>query len=168
MTTESAVVPAPVVADPPTAPVVPQTAPVVPQTAPVVPQTAPAPAPAATNMYDAIDWKNPVPGVIKVATHLETLTMLSPAERLMMLQGCLLHVVGESPMADGEKDAARVFIKTMLPHVVETAVTTLAASNMIAEIEKKAETLLFKQPRITVKSIETVIADASKTKWCFF
>lgn len=151
MTTESAVVPAPVVADPPTAP----------QTAPVVP-----PAPAATNMYDAIDWKNPVPGVIKVATHLETLTMLSPAERLMMLQGCLLHVVGESPMADGEKDAARVFIKTMLPHVVETAVTSLAAATMIADIEKKAETLLLKQPRITVKSIETVISDAaSKRKW---
>lgn len=142
---DTATVPAPVVADPPPA--------------------APAPAPAVTNMYDAIDWKNPVPGVIKVATHLETLTMLSPAERLMMLQGCLLHVVGESPMADGEKDAARVFIKTMLPHVVETAVTSLAASNMIAEIEKKAETLLSKQPRITVKSIETVIADAAKTKW---
>ena len=157
---DPATVPAPVVADPPAAPVVPQTA-------PVVPQTAPAPA-SVTNMYDAIDWKNPVPGVIKVATHLETLTMLSPAERLMMLQGCLLHVVGESPMADGEKDAARVFIKTMLPHVVETAVTSLAASNMIAEIEKKAETLLSKQPRITVKSIETVIADAAKTKWwCF-
>jgi hypothetical protein len=116
-------------------------------------------------MYDAIDWKNPVPGVIKVATHLETLTMLSPAERLMMLQGCLLHVVGESSLSDGEKDAARVFIKTMLPHVVETAVTSLAAATMISDMEKKAETLLLKQPRITVKSIETVISDAAKRKW---
>ena len=148
MATETAVVPAPVVADPPPAP------------------PAPAPAPASvTNMYDAIDWKNPVPGVIKVATHLETLTMLSPAERLMMLQGCLLHVVGESSLSDIEKDAARVFIKTMLPHVVETAVTSLAAATMISDMEKKAETLLLKQPRITVKSIETVISDAAKRKW---
>lgn len=148
MATETAVVPAPVVVDPPA-----------PQPAPVVPQPAP------TNMYDAIDWKNPVPGVIKVATHLETLTMLSPAERLMMLQGCLLHVVGESSLSDAEKDAARVFIKTMLPHVVETAVTSLAAATMISDMEKKAETLLLKQPRITVKSIETVISDAAKRKW---
>jgi hypothetical protein len=143
MATETAVVPAPVVADPPA-----------------------APAPAATNMYDAIDWKNPVPGVIKVATHLETLTMLSPAERMMMLQGCLLHVIGESSLSDGEKDAARVFVKTMLPHVVETAVAALEVSTKISDMEKKAETLLLKQPRITVKSIETVISDAaSKRKW---
>jgi hypothetical protein len=141
MATETAAVPAPVVADPPA-------------------------APAAANMYDAIDWKNPVPGVIKVATHLETLTMLSPAERMMMLQGCLLHVIGESSMADGEKDAARVFVKTMLPHVVETAVAALEVSTKISDMEKKAETLLLKQPRITVKSIETVISDAaSKRKW---
>ena len=152
MATESATVPAPVVAEPPAAP-----------------QPAPAPAAAApTDLYSSIDWKNPVPGVIKVATHLESLTTLTPAERMMMLQGCLLHVIGESSMADGEKDAARVFVKTMLPHVVETAVTTLQATTMIAEIEKKAETLLLKQPRITVKSLETVIADAAKTKWCFF
>ena len=163
MATESATVPAPVVAEPPAAPVVSQTAPVVAEPAP---QPAPQPAPAApTDLYSSIDWKNPVPGVIKVATQLETLTSLTPAERMMMLQGCLLHVIGESPMADGEKDAARVFVKTMLPHVVETAVTTLQATNMIADIEKKAETLLLKQPRITVKSLETVIADAAKTKW---
>jgi hypothetical protein len=97
--------------------------------------------------------------------HLQSLEMMTPKERLTLLQASLLHVVNASAMADGEKDAARVFVNTMLPHIVESAAAAVQASAKIAAVEKKAEEILMNQPRITVKSIETVIADAAKQKW---
>lgn len=131
--------------------------------------SAPVPVPVPTpGMFDSIDWKSPVPGVLKVAAHLQSLDMMSAAERLTLLQGGLLHVIGTSTMTDEEKDAARAFVTTMLPHVVETAVVTLQANAKIAALERKAEEVLSKQPEIVVESIEAVIAEARKRKWwCF-
>ena len=142
--------------------------PAVPEPVPAVepaPAPAPAPAPSEPTLFDSIDWKNPIPGVTKLAMHLQSLEMMTPKERLTLLQASLLHVVNASAMADGEKDAARVFVNTMLPHIVESAAAAVQASAKIAAVEKKAEEILMNQPRITVKSIETVIADAAKQKW---
>ena len=133
---------------------------------PSAPVTAPTPA---AGLFDSIDWKNPVPAVIKLATHLHSLDMLTAAERLTMLQGSLLYVINTSTMTDLEKDAARVFVATMVPHVVETAVSGIEAVAKVAVAEKKAADLLdsvmSKQPRIVVKNVEAILADASKTNW---
>jgi len=137
--------------------------------APVAAEPPVVPAPAAAGLFDSIDWKNPVPAVIKLATHLHSLDMLTAAERLTMLQGSLLYVINTSTMGDGEKDAARVFVSTMVPHVVETAVSGLEAAAKVAVAEKKAhdlmESVMSKQPRIIVKNVEAILADAAKTKW---
>jgi predicted nucleic acid-binding protein len=123
----------------------------------------------ATGLFDSIDWKNPVPAVIKLATHLHSLDMLTSAERLTMLQGSLLYVINTSTMSELEKDAARVFVSTMVPHVVETAVSGIEAVAKVAVAEKKLEaavaSALSKQPEIVVKTMEAVLADAAKTKW---
>lgn len=150
---DTASVPAPVEVEVPTVP------------EPAAVEPAPAPAPSEPTLFDSIDWKNPVPGVTKLATHLQSLNMMTPKERLTLLQASLLHVVNASAMSDAEKDVARIFINTMLPHVVESAAAAVQASAKIAAVEKKAEDILMNQPRITVKSIETVIADAAKRKW---
>ena len=146
----SADVPVPVAAEPPSAPV-------------------PVPTPAA-GLFDSIDWKNPVPAVIKLATHLHSLNMLTAAERLTMLQGSLLYVINTSTMPDLEKDAARVFVSTMVPHVVETAVSGIEAVAKVAVAEKKASDLLASamstQPTIVVKNVEAILAEATKRKWC--
>ena len=134
------------------------------------PTPAPAVAPApASGLFDSIDWKNPVPAVIKLATHLHALDGLTAAERLTMLQGSLLYVINTSTLPELEKDAARVFVATMVPHVVETAVAGIEAVAKVAVAEKKAHDLLesamSKQPKIIVKNLEAVLADASKRMW---
>jgi hypothetical protein len=134
-----------------------------------VPVPAEAPAPTAAGLFDSIDWKNPVPAVIKLATHLHSLDKLTAAERLTMLQGSLLYVINTSSLPELEKDAARVFVATMVPHVVETAVSGIEAAAKVALAEKKAadmmESVMSKQPNIVVRNVETVISDASRGKW---
>ena len=136
----------------------------------VQPVAEPVVQPAAsTGLFDSIDWKNPVPYVIKLATHLHSLNTLSPQERLTMMQGSLLFVIQQSPMPDSEKETAKQFVQTMLPHVVETALATLQATAKVMEAEKKVEEVMTHfmstQPKIMVKNIESVIAEASKVRW---
>lgn len=137
-------VPAPVVAEPPTVP--------------------------AVTLFDSIDWKNPVASVSKLATHLHSLDMLTAAERLTMLQGSLLYVINTSSMPELEKDAARVFVSTMVPHIVETAVAGIEATAKVVAAEKKASdilaSLVSKQPTMVVNNVEQILAAATKTKWC--
>jgi hypothetical protein len=139
----------------------------VPVSVPVEPPAVPSPAPAG--LFDSIDWKNPVVGVTKVATHLQSLTMLSQAERLTMLQGSLTFVINQSSMSDEEKDAAHIFVKTMVPHLVETAVSALAAEAKVVAAEKKAADVLAaimsKQPTMVIKNVEELLATAGKRKW---
>jgi hypothetical protein len=95
--------------------------------------------------------------------------MLSQAERLTMLQGSLTFVINASSMSDIEKDAARLFVDTMVPHIAETTIAALEAAAKIRAAEKKVEEItaavLSKQPEIVVKTMEAVLADAAKTKW---
>lgn len=138
---------------------------------PVAEVVAVAEPPASTGLFDSIDWKNPVPSVIKLATHLHSLNTLSPQERLTLMQGSLLFVIQQSPMPDSEKETAKQFVQTMLPHVVETALATLQATAKVMEAEKKVEEVMTHfmstQPKIIVKNIESVIAEASKVRvWC--
>jgi hypothetical protein len=153
---DTATVPVVVEAEPPVAPCV------------LCPPTEPVPE-TPTGVFQSIDWKNPVPSVIKLATHLHSLDMLTPAERLTMLQGSLLHVINTSSMDDSEKEAARVFVNTMLPHVVETAVSGIEASAKVVAAEKKASDLLAsvvsKQPTMVVKNVEALMAEAGKRSW---
>lgn len=139
----------------------------VPVSVPVEPPAVPAAAPVG--LFDSIDWKNPVVGVTKVATHLQSLTMLSQAERLTMLQGSLVFVIDQSTMSHDEKEAALVFVKTMVPHLVETAVSALAAEAKVVAAEKKAADVLAavmsKQPTMVVKNVEELLATAGKRKW---
>ena len=139
----------------------------VPVSVPVEPPAVPAAAPAG--LFDSIDWKSPVVGVTKVATHLQSLTMLSQAERLTMLQGSLVFVIDQSSMPQEEKEAALVFVKTMVPHLVETAVSALAAEAKVVAAEKKAADVLAsvmsKQPTMVVKNVEELLATAGKSKW---
>jgi len=134
-----------------------------------VPVSVPVEPPAAPGLFDSIDWKNPVVGVTKIATHLQSLTMLSQAERLIMLQGSLTFVIDQSSMSDEEKNAARVFVKTMVPHLVETAVSALAAEAKVAAAEKKAAEMLAsvmsKQPTMVVKNMEQLMVEAGTRKW---
>jgi 4-hydroxyphenylpyruvate dioxygenase-like putative hemolysin len=127
-------------------------------------------APPAPSLFDSIDWKNPVVGVTKIATHLQSLTSLTPSERLTMLQGSLTFVINTSPMSDDEKSAALLFVKTMVPHLVETAMSALAAEAAVAAAEKKAadviSSIMSKQPTIIVKNVEELLASAVKRKWC--
>lgn len=138
---------------------------------PVVVAAEPPAVPTATptGVFESIDWKNPVVGVTKIATHLQSLTMLSQAERLTMLQGSLTFVINASSMTQEEKDAAHVFVKTMVPHLVETAVSALAAEAKVVAAEKKAADVLAsvmsKQPTMVVKNVEELLATASKRKW---
>jgi hypothetical protein len=131
--------------------------------------SVPVEPPAVPGLFDSIDWKNPVVGVTKVATHLQSLTMLSQAERLTMLQGSLAFVIDQSSMSDEEKDAARIFVKTMVPHLVETAVSALAAEAKVVAAEKKAADVLAaimsKQPTMVIKNVEELLATAGKRKW---
>lgn len=137
-----------------------------------VPVSVPVEPPAvpAAGLFDSIDWKNPVVGVTKIATHLQSLTMLSQAERLTMLQGSLTFVIDQSTMSHEEKEAALVFVKTMVPHLVETAVSALAAEAKVVAAEKKAADVLAsvmsKQPTMVVKNVEELLATAGKRKWC--
>jgi len=154
---DTATVPVVVEAEPPAAPCV------------LCPPVEPAPAETPAGVFQSIDWKNPVPSVIKLATHLHSLEMLTPAERLTMLQGSLLHVISTSSMGDAEKEAARVFVNTMLPHVVETAVSGIEAASKVLAAEKKASDLLAsvvsKQPTMVVKNVEALMAEAGKRSW---
>lgn len=149
----------------------PVTEPVAEVVQPVAEVVAVAEPPASTGLFDSIDWKNPVPSVIKLATHLHSLNTLSPQERLTLMQGSLLFVIQQSPMPDSEKETAKQFVQTMLPHVVETALATLQATAKVMEAEKKVEEVMTHfmstQPKIIVKNIESVIAEASKVRvWC--
>jgi hypothetical protein len=137
-----------------------------------VPAEAPAtPAAPAAGLFDSIDWKNPVPAVIKLATHLHSLDKLTAAERLTMLQGSLLYVINTSSLPELEKDAARAFVATMVPHVVETAVSGIEAAAKVALAEKKAadimESVMSKQPNIVVKNVETALAGSRGKWWCW-
>jgi hypothetical protein len=129
----------------------------------------PAPAPPAPGLFGTIDWKNPFPTVVKLATHLYGIEALTPAERLTMLQGSLYHAINSSNISTTEKDTARLFVDTMVPHIVETAVAGIEAAAKVASAEKKARDLIdsamSKQPKIIVKNLETVLADAAKSKW---
>jgi hypothetical protein len=139
-------VPAPVAAEPPSAPV------------------------QAVGLFDSIDWKNPVPAVIKLATHLQSLEMLTSAERLTMLQGSLIYVINTSSMAETEKESARAFVATMVPHIVETAVSGIESVAKVAAAEKKAAdalaAVMSKQPTMVVNNVEDILAAATKRKWC--
>jgi len=132
-------------------------------------EVVPPPAPAPAGLFDSIDWKNPVPGVIKVASQLQVLDQMTSEERILLLQGGLLLVISKSKMTEEEKGSATVFVNTMLPHVVDTAVVALQATAKAHAAEKKLEdaiaSALSRQPEIMVKTMETVLADASKTKW---
>jgi len=120
-------------------------------------------------MFEAIDWKNPVVGITKIATHLQSLNMLTPVERLTMLQGSLMFVINASSMSDEEKEAAHTFVKTMVPHLVETAVSALAAEAKVVAAERKAAevmaAVMSKQPTMVVKNMEQLLSDAGKRKW---
>jgi hypothetical protein len=87
-----------------------------------------------------------------------------------MLQGSLTFVINTSPMSDDEKSAALLFVKTMVPHLVETAMSALAAEAAVAAAEKKAadviSSIMSKQPTIIVKNVEELLASAVKRKWC--
>ena len=156
---ETASVPNPIEVEPPVVPVV-----------PAPPAFEPAPGavePAAESpksLFDSINWSNPVPDVIKIAMQLQSLTLMTPKERIILLQGSLLHVIGTSSMPDSEKETARFFVTTMVPHVVETAVTSLDITSKLAA----AEEILSKQPAIIVKTLEEVFDEVTKKKWwCF-
>jgi hypothetical protein len=123
------------------------------------------PAETPAGVFQSIDWKNPVPPVIKLATHLQSLDMLTPAERLTMLQGSLLHVITISQMEETEKEAARVFVNTMLPHVVETAVAGLQAAAKTVEAEKVLAAVVAKQPTMVVNNVEEALANLPKFRW---
>ena len=155
MSTETADIPIPIMAEPPAPP-------------PSVAEPEPEPA-VGTGLFDSIDWKNPVPGVLKVASHLQSLDKMTPEERLTVLRGALLHVIDSSSMDSDQKDEARLFVKVMVPHIIELAIIGLSAVAKVAAVEKKAEDILSHQPRINVRSIESVIADSIKRKWwrCF-
>ena len=161
MSEETASVPIPIEVEPPAPPAVePVVVPV------VVPADAPAPPAAETpgGLFDSINWSNPVPDVLKIAVHLQSLTMMSPKERLTLLQGSLLHVISTSPMSDSEKETARFFVTTMVPHVVETAITSLDVQSKLAAVQE----VVSKQPAIIVKTLEEVFDEVSKKKWwCF-
>jgi hypothetical protein len=134
------------------------------------PAAAPAaPAAPAPGLFGTIDWKNPFPTVVKLATHLYGIEALTPAERLTMLQGSLYHAINSSKISTTEKETARLFVDTMVPHIVETAVAGIEAAAKVASAEKKARDLIdsamSKQPKIIVKNLETVLADAAKSKW---
>lgn len=133
------------------------------------PPTLPAAAAPAPSLFESIDWKNPVPTVSKLATHLHSLDMMTPAERLTMLQGSLLYVINTSSMPELEKDAARVFVSTMVPHIVETAVSGIEAAAKVIAAEKKASDILAsvmsKQPTMVVNNVEEILAAATKRKW---
>jgi hypothetical protein len=134
------------------------------ETSEVVVAVAPTPT-----LFDSIDWKNPVPAVIKLATHLQSLEMLTPAERLTMLQGSLVYVVNASAMPESEKEAARLFVSTMVPHIVETAIAGLESVAKVVAAEKKTADMLAsamsKQPTIVVKNVEAILAEATKRGW---
>jgi hypothetical protein len=157
---EPAAEPAPETATPPSTPE--------PVAVPAAPAPTPAPTPAA-GLFGTIDWKNPFPTVVKLATHLYGIEALTPAERLTMLQGSLYHAINSSKISTTEKDTARLFVDTMVPHIVETAVAGIEAAAKVASAEKKArdliDTAMSKQPKIIVKNLETILADAAKSKW---
>ena len=156
-------VPEPAAVAEPVAEVAPETA-----APPSTPEPAPA-APSAPGLFGTIDWKNPFPTVVKLATHLYGIEALTPAERLTMLQGSLYHAINSSNISTTEKETARLFVDTMVPHIVETAVAGIEAAAKVASAEKKARDLIdsamSKQPKIIVKNLETVLADAAKSKW---
>ena len=160
---ETASVPNPIEVEPPVAPAV--EPPVVTAFEPAPPAVEPAPAAESPkSLFDSINWSNPVPDVIKIAMQLQSLTLMTPKERIILLQGSLLHVIGTSSMPDSEKETARFFVTTMVPHVVETAVTSLDITSKLAA----AEEILSKQPAIIVKTLEEVFDEVSKKKWwCF-
>lgn len=79
-----------------------------------------------------------------------------------MLQGSLLYVVNTSAMPDLEKEAARVFVSTMVPHVVETAITGIAAEKKAADI---MASVMSRQPPMVVNNVEAILAEATKKSW---
>lgn len=159
---ETASVPNPIEVEPPVVPVVPAVEPAF-EPAPGAVEPAPA-AESPKSLFDSINWSNPVPDVIKIAMQLQSLTLMTPKERIILLQGSLLHVIGTSSMPDSEKETARFFVTTMVPHVVETAVTSLDITSKLAA----AEEILSKQPAIIVKTLEEVFDEVAKRKWwCF-
>jgi hypothetical protein len=161
MSDETASVPNPIEAEPPVVPTVPAFEPAPPAVEPPAPVAAPE---SPKGLFDSINWSNPVPDVIKIAVQLQSLTTMTPKERIILLQGSLLYVISTSPMPDSEKETARLFVTTMVPHVVETAVTSIDISAKLAA----AEEILSKQPAIIVKSLEEVFDEAAKRKWwCF-
>jgi predicted aspartyl protease len=72
-------------------------------------------------------------------------------------------------MPDSEKEAARVFVSTMVPHIVETAIAGLESVAKVVAAEKKTADLLAsamsKQPTIVVKNVEAILAEATKRGW---
>lgn len=66
-----------------------------------------------------IDWKNPVPACMILATAVEQFVMISDERKTELIQGALNHAAENLPGV--EKTAALFFVKEVVPHVVRAA-----------------------------------------------
>jgi len=107
-----------------------------------------------SSLFAGFDPKNPVPTILAVYSHFQTLPGMSETDRLTLLQGVLSHLVDGSKLDDAEKVQAKTLVSTLVPHIVDAAQHVVSGKVLLKKIEDAAP------------KVEALVAEVLPSKWC--
>jgi hypothetical protein len=109
-----------------------------------------------SSLFASFDPKNPVPTILAVYAHFQTLPGMSETDRISLLQGVLSHLIETSTLGADEKEKAKTLVSTIVPHIVD-AVTQVVSG----KVSLKSIAAAVPQASAAVAAVEVVTS-----KWC--
>jgi hypothetical protein len=107
-----------------------------------------------SSLFASFDPKNPVPTILAVYVHFQTLPGMAETDRVTLLQGVMSHLTDKSSLEDEEKVRAKVLVSTLVPHIIN-AVTHVASGKVVLKSITEA-----------VPKVEALVAEVVPSKWC--
>jgi hypothetical protein len=107
-----------------------------------------------SSLFSSFDPKNPVPTILAVYAHFQTLPGMTEKDRVTLLQGVLSHLVDTSTLGDDEKVQAKTLVSTLVPHIVDAAMQVTSGKVLLKKIEDAAPKVL------------ELVAEVVPSKWC--
>jgi hypothetical protein len=107
-----------------------------------------------SSLFSSFDPRNPVPTILAVYAHFQTLPGMTETDRLTLLQGVMSHLVDTSKLGDDEKAQAKTLVATLVPHIVDAAMQVVSGKVAVKSIADAA-------PKVLAHVAEVVPA-----KWC--
>jgi len=107
-----------------------------------------------SSLFSSFDPKNPVPTILAVYAHFQTLPGMSETDRVTLLQGVMSHLVDTSKLGDDEKVQAKTLVSMLVPHIVDAAQHVVSGKVLLKKIED------------AVPKVEALVAEVVPSKWC--